>query len=68
MTTEDIYMLAQTMEADGVAHKLTLAMTLNSISPYFGIDLTGAVNRHDMTWDEVILALYLFVIAAPDLV
>lgn len=67
-TTQDVYNLAQEMEHDGIAHSLTLAFTLGAMSPYFGADLVKEVNARRMTWGEIILALYLFVAAAPDLV
>ncbi len=68
MTTEDAYNMAQMMEADGCAHALSLAVILDAMSPYFGEKLPEAVNARRMNWDEIILALYLFVHAAPDLV
>lgn len=67
MTTQDVYDLAQEMEADGCAHGMSLSMMLYALSPYFGRSMPEAVNAGEMTFDEVILALYLFVYAAPDL-
>ena len=67
MTTEDVYRMAQDMEFDGCAHGLTLAMLLSALSPAFGADLTEEVNAGRMSFDEVILALYLAVWAAPDI-
>lgn len=67
MTTQDVYNMAQEMEADGCAHVMSLAVMLEAMSPYFGERLPEAVNARRMSWDEIILALYLFVYAAPDL-
>lgn len=67
MTPEHVYSLAIGMEADGCVHVLTLALALQSLSPYFGADLVSEVNNGGMSWDEVILALYLAAIAAPDI-
>lgn len=59
--------MAQGMEADGGVHWLTAAMCLGAMSPYFGADLVAEVNGGGMSWDEVILACYLFVFAAGDM-
>ena len=67
MTTEDVYRTAVGMEADGCAHGLTLAVQLSALSPAFGADLVDEVSSGGMSWDEVILALYLAVHAGPDI-
>lgn len=66
MTTKDCYQMAQSMEHDGAAHGLTLALLLAGLSPMFGADLVKAVNTGRMSWDEVILALYFAVFAPAD--
>jgi hypothetical protein len=67
MTTQDLFNMAQEMENDGCVHGLMLAIALGSLSPVFGADLVKEVNSGGMSWDEVILALYFAVYAAPDL-
>jgi hypothetical protein len=67
MTTEDVYRMAQDMELDRCAHGLTLAILLGALSKPFGADLVAEVNAGRMSFDEVILALYFAVWAAPDI-